>query len=136
MGMGSNVSHPRTLRIAAAVQAVEAAGVCVAAILALVDSFNGRSYSTSSGVGLALLTFVTAALVGAIARGIATTRPWSRTPAVMTQISIVVVAIVLIQGGRYDWGIPGLVLAVAGLAALLTPVSLRALARPGISPPR
>jgi uncharacterized oligopeptide transporter (OPT) family protein len=129
MGMGSSIKPPQMLRLAAAIQTVEAVGVFVAAILALVDTLSGQSYSKASGVGLAVLTVITAALVGSIARGVAQVRPWSRTPAVMTQITIGIVAIVLLQGGRYDWGIPGLVLAVVALAALLTPASLRALVR-------
>jgi uncharacterized oligopeptide transporter (OPT) family protein len=129
MGMGSSAKNPQMLRFAAAVQTVEAVGVFVAAILALVDTFTGHSSTTASGMGLALLTFITAALVAVIGWGIAQVRPWSRTPAVMTQITIAIVAIVLIQGGRYDWGVPGLVLAAAGLAGLLNPASMRALVR-------
>ena len=129
MGMGSSVKPPQMLRIAAAIQAVEAAGVCAAAILALVDTLTGHSYSKSSGVALAVLTLIAAVLVGWIARGLARAKPWSRTPAVMTQIAVGFAAIVLIQGGRYDWGIPGVLLAAAGLGGLLTPASFRALIR-------
>lgn len=129
MGMGSSAKTPQMLRFAAAVQTVEAVGVFVAGILALVDTFTGHSSTTADGIGLAALTFVTAALVAVIGLGVAQIRPWSRTPAVMTQIMIAIVAIVLVQGGRYDWGVPGLVLAAAGLAGLLTPASMRALVR-------
>lgn len=129
MGMGSSAKPPQMLRLAAAVQTVEAVGVFAAAILALVDTLSGQSYSRGAGIGLAVLMIITAALVGAIANGVALLRPWSRTPAIMTQITIAIVAIVLLQGGRYDWGVPGVVLAVVALVALLNPASLRTLAR-------
>ena len=64
-----------------------------------------------------------------IASGIARVRPWSRTPAVMTQLLTGVIAICLLQAHRFDWGIPALLLAIAGLAGLLAPASLRALTR-------
>ena len=64
-----------------------------------------------------------------IAFGIARLRPWSRTPGVMTQVVTGIVAIYLLQAHRFGWGIPAMVLAVAGLAALLAPASLRALTR-------
>jgi hypothetical protein len=127
--MGSSAKTPQLLRLAAAVQTVEAAGIFAAAILALVNTLSGQSYARSSGVGLAVLMIITAALVGAIAKGVALLRPWSRTPAIMTQITIAIVAIVLLQGDRYDWGVPGVVLAVVALVAMLNPASLRTLAR-------
>jgi uncharacterized oligopeptide transporter (OPT) family protein len=129
MGMASGAKSPQMLRFAAAVQAVETAGVLVAAILALADTLKGHSFTKSNGLGIAALTFVTAILMALIAKGIAQTQPWSRTPAVLTQVIVGIVAIVLMQGGRYDWGVPGIVLAVAGLAGLLNPASFRALIR-------
>jgi hypothetical protein len=117
------------LRFAAVVQAVETVGVLAAAILALADTLGGHSASKSNGIGLAVLVFIAAILMGLIAMGIAQVRPWSRTPAVMTQIVIAIVAVVLIQGGRYDWGVPGIVLVVVGLVGLLNPASFRALVR-------
>ena len=69
-----------------------------------------------------------------VAAGLARGRRWSRTPAMLTQLFFGIVGIYLVQGDRYDWGVPCLVLAVAGFAAVLAPPSLRALAgdrRPG-----
>jgi hypothetical protein len=65
-----------------------------------------------------------------IAAGLARVRPWSRTPAVMTQVLTGVIAVYLLQAHRFDWGVPALLLALAGLAGLLAPPSLRALSRP------
>ena len=69
--------------------------------------------------------------LAAIAAGIVRVRPWSRTPAVMTQVFAVIIGIVLIQAGQLGWGLPALVFAVAGLAGLFAPTSLRKLHRPG-----
>lgn len=143
MGMRSAqdaaASPPATLRLAAGVQAAEAAVLAVAAVLTAIDAAAGRSYQASSGIALTLLMFIVVAGLAWIASGIARVRPWSRTPAVMTQLLTGVVAIYLLQAHRYDWGVPALLLAVAGLAGLLAPASLRALTRsagPGGTAPR
>ncbi len=120
---------PPALRLAAVVPAVEAAGLCAAAALAAADVAAGHTYQRSSGVALVVLEFIVAAGVAAIALGLGRARPWSRTPAVMTQLLTGVIGIFLVQAGQYDWGAPALVLALAGLAGLLTPASIRALSR-------
>jgi hypothetical protein len=117
------------LTVAAVVLAVEAVGLCVAGVLTAVDAAAGRSYQASSGIALTILEFVVAAGVALIAWGVARVRPWSRTPAVMTQVLVGIVAVYLLQAHRYDWGVPALLLAVAGLAGLFAPASLRALNR-------
>jgi hypothetical protein len=117
------------LRLAAVVQAVEAAGLCLAAALAAADIAAGRAYQRSSGIALVVLEFIVAAGLAALASGLARSRPWSRTPAVMTQLLTGVIGIFLLQAGRYEWGVPALVLALAGLAGLFTPSSLKALSR-------
>jgi hypothetical protein len=133
MGMRSPedaaASRPAMLRLAAGVQAVEAAGLAVAGVLIAVDAVAGRSYQPSSGVALTLLVFIVVAGLAWIASGIARVRPWSRTPALMTQVFTGVVAIYLLQAHRFEWGVPALLLAVAGLAGLLAPASFRALTR-------
>ena len=120
---------PPTLRLAAVVQAVEAVGLCLAAALAAADLAAGQTYQRSSGVALVVLEFIVAAGLAAIAAGLARSRPWSRTPAVMAQVLTGVIGIFLLQAGRYEWGVPALVLALAGLAGLFAPASLRALNR-------
>jgi len=122
------------LRVAAVVQALEAAGLFAAAIAQVAEAASGHSYRTSSGVGLAVMELITVALIAWIASGIARIRPWSRTPAFMTQLGCGLLAIILLQAHRADWGLPTLVLAVAGLAGLLHPASLKALARPRPDP--
>jgi hypothetical protein len=121
--------RPPMLLLAAAVQAVEAAGLFLAAVLAAVDASAGRSASASSGTALTVLAFITAAALAWIAFGIVRAKPWSRTPALLTQLAGGAVAVFLLQAQRFDWGVPALALAVAGLVGLLTPASFRALIR-------
>jgi hypothetical protein len=54
----------------------------------------------------------------------------------MTANTCVIIGIVLIQAHRLGWGLPALMFAVAGLAGLFAPTSLRALNHPrGTTPP-
>ncbi len=117
------------LLLGAAALGVEAAGLCVAAVLAAADTAAGRSYQTSAGAAQTVLLFIVVAGVAWIASGVYRVRPWSRTPAVMTQVCAGVVAVYLLQARRFEWGVPAMLLAIAGLAALLAPASLRALTR-------
>ena len=119
--------RPASLLAAAIIQAAEAAGVLAAAILAGVDTTAGRSYHANSGVALTLIGAATAVALAYVASGLARARRWSRTPALLTQLFVGIVSIYVVQGHRYEWGVPGVVLAVAGFAALLVPPSLRAL---------
>ena len=123
-------SRPAALLVAAAAQAIEAAGLCVAGVFAAVSTADGRSYQAANGIALTLLAFGVAAGLAAIAVGLAKARPWSRTPAVMTQLFVVIAGITLLNGHRPEWAVPALLLAAVCVAGLLTPASLRALNRP------
>ena len=57
---------------------------------------------------LTLLALGTAAGLAAIAVGLARARPWSRIPAVMTQVFVVIAGISLLDGHRPEWGVPAL----------------------------
>ncbi|HEV8275853.1 MAG TPA: hypothetical protein VGQ26_09175 [Streptosporangiaceae bacterium] len=120
---------PATLRAAAVVQAVESAVVLAAAVLAGIDTAAGRSYQQGSGIALTVIGAASAAVLALVAAGLARVRRWSRTPALLTQLFFGIVGIYLLQAHRLEWGVPLLVLAAAGLAALLAPPSLRALTR-------
>ena len=121
---------PGTLLLAVGVQAAEAAGLAVAGVLTAVDTAAGHSSQPSSGIGLTVLAFIVVAGLALIAAGLARVRPWSRTPAMLTQVLTGVIAVYLLQAHRFDWGVPALLLALAGLGALLAPPSWRALNRP------
>jgi hypothetical protein len=115
---------PRSVRAAAVAQAVEAVGVLAASVLAGIATANGHSYERASGIAITLIGIATAVALALVARALRDGRRWSRTPAFLTQLFTGIVAIYLIQSGRLDWGIPAIALAIAGLAALLTPASI------------
>jgi hypothetical protein len=117
------------------IQGVEAAAVFAASVLAGVDAASGQSYHTNSGIALTLIGICTAITLGFVATGVAKVRSWSRTPALLTQLFCGIVSIYLLQAARYEWGAPGLVLALAGFATLLVPASTRALARGSLATP-
>ncbi len=119
---------------AAAVEAAEALGVLIASILAGVDTLAGRYYQLAGGLAITIIGLCTAVFMAFVARGLRSGRRWTRTPAVLTQLFVAVIAIALLQSRRYnDWGIPLILLAIAGSAMILAPPSLRMLTpgRPG-----
>jgi hypothetical protein len=126
--------RPAALWLAAAAQGLEAAGLGVAAVFAGLSTADGKSYQLGSGVALTLIAVAVAAGLAVIAVGLARARPWSRIPAVMTQLFVVIAGVTLLQGHRTEWGAPALVLAAACVAGLLTPASVRALNRPPSAP--
>jgi hypothetical protein len=132
--MRSGEGPPPSLSLAAAVVALEAVGLCVAVVANIIDDVAGRTSTASNAMGFIVLEVIFAIGIAVIAVGIVRVRPWTRTPAVMIQVITGVIAIWLLQADKYGWGIPALLLAIAGLAALLAPPSLRALARPDPAP--
>jgi hypothetical protein len=126
---GAASPRPPTVLAAAVVEALQSVGILLATVLAGIDAASGRSYHVNSGIALTIIGAGTVVALGWIAYGLASCRPWSRTPALLTQLFTGIIGIYLVQGHRYDWGGGALVLAVAGFATLLAPPSLRALTR-------
>jgi peptidoglycan/LPS O-acetylase OafA/YrhL len=118
---------PRTVLTAAVVQAIEAAGILVASAMAAIATAGGHSYQTASGVAITLIGVGTAIVLALVARALRRARRWSRTPGMLTQLFIGIVAIYLLQSGRLEWGIPAITLAIVGMAALLAPASVHVL---------
>jgi hypothetical protein len=131
MGMRSATGSLNLLWLAAAAQGLEAAGLLVVVALNLSDLAGGQTYQTSNAVAVIVIEAIVAIGVAWTAWGIVRVRPWSRTPAVLTQVFTAIIAIVLIRAHRLGWGLPALLFAVVGLAALFAPTSFRALHRPG-----
>lgn len=128
MGMQSSKSAaPLAVRLAASVLVVEAAGLLLVAVLTAIDVAKGRSYQLGSGIALTLIAFCSVAALIGLAVAVFRVRPWSRTPTAMVHLCVVVVAVYLMQGHRYSWGVPCMAIAVTGLGFLLTPGSIRAL---------
>jgi hypothetical protein len=119
--------RPPTITAATAVVAVQAAGVLVAAILAGIATIGGKSYQTASGIAITAIGIGAALGLGYLAFGLAKLRRWSRTPALLTQFFTGVIGIYLVQGQRYEWGVPALALCLTGFVLLLVPPSIRAL---------
>jgi hypothetical protein len=115
---------PRSVLAAAIVEIVEAVGVLAFAVWAGAATAGGHSYQRTSGVAITVIGIATAIGLALVARAVRSGRRWSRTPAMLTQLFTGIVAIYLIQSGRLDFGVPAILLAIAGLAALLTPASI------------
>jgi hypothetical protein len=110
-----------------AIEALEAVLVLVAAVLAGIDTGQGRSYELSGGIAITVIGVACAALLGLVAWGLRRSRRWTRTPGLLTQLFVGTTGVYLLQGGRYGWGGPALVLGLAGFATLLAPASTKAL---------
>jgi hypothetical protein len=118
------------LLVAAVVLAGEALALLAYTVVTVVAVVTDQAYQVSNGVAQIILQLIMLTGLALLASGVAKLRPWTRTPSVMVQIIIGFVAIVLLQAHRFDWGVPTLLLAATGLVGLLTPASLKALARP------
>lgn len=127
--------RPVVLFGAAAAQAAEAAGVLIASVLSAMDTAAGKSYQLSSGIALTVIGFLTAGCLALVAVGVARARPWSRTPALLSQLFTLIAGIIMLQGHRVEWGAPAVLLAVAAFVVLLLPPSLHALGREPRTPP-
>ena len=130
MGMRSATGSPSLLWLAAAAQGLEAVGLLVVAAVNVSDLAGGQADQKSNAIAFIGVEVIVAIGLAAIAAGIARVRPWSRTPAVMTQVFAVIIGIVLVEAGRLGWGLPALFFAAAGLAGLFAPTSLRKLNYP------
>ncbi len=106
---------------------IQAVAVLVAAVLAGVATGEGKSYQNASGIAITIIGIGVALGLGYVAFGLARTRRWSRTPALLTQFFTGVVGIYLVQGQRLALGVPALALSAAAFVLLLLPPSTRAL---------
>jgi hypothetical protein len=126
---GAQGTSAPMLRVATAAQAAEAVGLCVAVVFNVVDSASGNSSTTSNAIAFIVFELLFAIGWAWIASGVARLRPWSRTPAMLSQLFTAMIAIWLLEAHRYAWGIPALLLAITGFVGLCTPATFRALAR-------
>jgi hypothetical protein len=100
---------------------LQGAGLLGFAVFYLVEIIAGRSGALGRAwFGFALIAAGGVALV-LVARGLVRARRWSRTPALLTQIFIVPVAVGLMQGGLWYAGVPLLLWAAAVAILLLRP---------------
>jgi hypothetical protein len=129
MAEGDTAVRPPLLLMAAVAQGLEAVGLCAVVVAQVIDSASGQSWRSSNAIALIVVELIAAVGVAWIASAIARVLPWSRTPAVMTQVFTAFIAIWLLEAHRLWWGLPALFLVLAGLVGVFAPTSLRALAR-------
>ena len=133
MGMrsadGTGLIPAPMLLVTIAAQSAEVVGLFVVIAFNVLDAATGNKGTTSNAIAFIVVEAIVAVGVAWITSGLIRFRPWSRTPAVMIQLLAAVIALWLLEAHRYGWGIPPLVLAIAGLAGLFAPSSLRALNR-------
>jgi len=127
MAQSNTAGRPPLLLMAAVAQGLEAVGLCVVVVAQVIDSVSGQFWRSSNAIALIVIELIVAVGVAWIASAVARMLPWSRTPAVMTQVFAGLIAIWLIEAHRVWWGTPTLLLAIAGLVGIFAPTSLRAL---------
>jgi hypothetical protein len=115
------------LRLCAALVGLQALGLAAVAVFYLVElvvATEDDPVRALVTVGLALAAAVGLALV---ARGLLHGRRWARSPALVTNLLVVPVAIGLLQGGLWYVGAPLLLWALAVLGLLFAPATAAAL---------
>ncbi|MEO3797897.1 hypothetical protein ABGB14_47530 [Nonomuraea sp. B10E15] len=120
--------RPLTLLIAAAVVALEGLVALGLGVLVAVQTLTGAPANVTTALaesGFALL--VAAGLLWVALGGLFRMERWGRSPAVLTQIFMLVIAVTLIQSDQPQLGIPLIVVAVTGLVTLLAPPTTHAL---------
>ena len=83
---------------------VQAIGVLLAAVLAGIAAIEGKSYQNASGIAITAIGVGAAIGLGYVAFGLAKTRRWSRTPALLTQLFTGIIGIYLVLGGALLFG--------------------------------
>ncbi|HEX8511145.1 MAG TPA: hypothetical protein VF635_16820 [Propionibacteriaceae bacterium] len=123
-------SRPPQLFLAALVLAAEAFAAIVFALVEVVQINAARALV---GAGVALLMLGLGVFLAAVARGVRSSRRWSRGPAVATQLLQLMIGFSF--GGGSTWWV-GMLLggsAVVVLGCLLTPAATAAFTSPGAS---
>ncbi|TAK70775.1 MAG: hypothetical protein EPO13_02665 [Actinomycetota bacterium] len=127
--------RPRSLLIATAATALEAVALLLYAVLLAVQGLFWGTTTTdiSSGPGLVVELVVYAALgvgLAVVARGLWARRGWARSPALLAQLFVLVVAVPLLRSPDAVPRVAGAVAAVvaaAGAVAVLMPAVTREL---------
>jgi hypothetical protein len=113
---------PGPLRAACAVLGLEVLALVAAAIVLVVKTVTGDPNSLARALLGAAFALIGALALALAARGLLHLRPAARTPVVVIQLLALPVSYSLaFQAGRYDYGGPILVAALAVLYLLFTP---------------
>jgi hypothetical protein len=120
-------SRPVTLTLAAAVEALIALVVAAEGVYVLAGTLLGRAADAGSALPLAVLALGAAAALGYVAWGLWHLHNWARTPVVVTQLFVLVIAYYMGTSGQYPLCAALVAVAAAGLGTVLAPASTAAL---------
>ncbi|WP_328807954.1 hypothetical protein [Nonomuraea antri] len=122
------MKRPWSLIVAAAVVALEGLVALGLGGFVAVESLVGKPDDVTSAIAEAVFgVLVGAGLLWVAWGGLYKKERWGRAPGVLAQIFVLPVAWTLMQSGQARLGIPLIVVALAGLAALLAPPTTHAL---------
>lgn len=123
-----NVSpRPVTLSVAAVVEAVEGLALLGLGAFVAVESAVGRPADRLGAIALAIGGVLVGAGMIAIGLALWRTRRWGRSPAVLTQIFALIIAVSMLQSGQYPIGVALVAAAVVGGIALFSGPTIHAL---------
>lgn len=111
----------------AALVGLEALGLAAVAVFYLVELAVADTGDVVRALVTVLLALAAAAGLALVARGLLRGRRWARSPALVTNLLVLPVAVGLFQGGRWYVGAPLLLLALAVLVLLFLPTTTAAL---------
>ncbi len=112
---------PTALASCAALVGLEALGLLAAAVFYVVEVVIATEDDALRALVSAGLALVAAAGLGLVARGLGAGRRWARSPALVTNLLVLPVAVGLLQGGRWYVGLPLLLLGLTVLVLLFLP---------------
>ncbi|GAA1469117.1 hypothetical protein NE857_27715 [Nocardiopsis exhalans] len=115
-------SRPITIVIAAALEALIGLVAAIAGIYSLYTAITGQATDpVSSAIPLAVIGVGVGALLVFVAHGLWQLRDWARTPVVVTQLFMAVIAYYMFTGGQFVIGSVMIGTAVIAAAAVLAP---------------
>ncbi|HEU5160636.1 MAG TPA: hypothetical protein VFU43_26800 [Streptosporangiaceae bacterium] len=120
-------ARPRTLTVAAGLQAAEGLAALVFGLFVGWEAVFGTPLETGGAFGVAVLGILGGAGMLVVARGLLRLRRWGRAPALVTQLLAIFVAWNLIQSDQFGYGLPLAACAIAAAVLLLSRPSTQAL---------
>jgi hypothetical protein len=120
---------PRAVGLAAVLVALQGAGLLVLAAVSFVETLLGRAGEARGATVIAALALGAAVALLLVAHGLRGGRRWSRSPAVLTQLLVVPVAVTYVTDGPWWVGVPLLVWAATVLLLVVRPSAGQALRR-------
>ncbi|QBI52681.1 hypothetical protein [Streptomonospora litoralis] len=120
-------SRPVTVTLAAAVQALVTAALAVGGGYVLVETLLGRAADAGAALPLTVLALLAAGAAGYCAWGLLRLHEWARTPVLLTQIFVLVVAYYMATSGQYAAAAAMAAVAAVGLVLVLAPTTTAAL---------